>query len=230
MPKCPILIFVSDRSLTLWYNRIRTGVNPCRDEDGMNDANFCCTAPRNKADARRERVIEAARKLFIDKGFHSTGIAQIAKESGIAVGQLYRDFSAKEDIVAAIVDAALVRDWLHQFITAEDAEEDVENSRLFAEIVAEAGRNERIAAIFRRINDDVRGLMLNALEMLAPSPRMAERRAVLSDMISTMALGMLHQELIRRDFDRGPLARAFIVTVDREIDAMRAEGTPDQTP
>jgi hypothetical protein len=36
--------------------------------------------------------------------------------------------------------------------------------------------------------------------------------------------------LIRRDFDRGPLARAFIVTVDREIDAMRAEGTPDQTP
>lgn len=216
----------------------------------MNDANFCCTAPRKKADARRERVIEAARKLFIDKGFHSTGIAQIAKESGIAVGQLYRDFSAKEDIVAAIVDAdccafmagdslraaienndaALVRDWLHQFITAEDAEEDVENSRLFAEIVAEAGRNERIAAIFRSINDDVRGLMLNALEMLAPSPRMAERRAVLSDMISTMALGMLHQELIRRDFDRGPLARAFIVTVDREIDAMRAEGTPDQTP
>ncbi len=215
----------------------------------MNDANFCCTAPRKKADARRERVIEAARKLFIDKGFHSTGIAQIAKESGIAVGQLYRDFSAKEDIVAAIVDAdccafmagdslrtaienndaALVRDWLHQFITAEDDEEDVENSRLFAEIVAEAGRNERIAAIFRRINDDVRGLMLNALEMLAPSPRMAERRAVLSDMISTMALGMLHQELIRRDFDRGPLARAFIVTVDREIDAMRAEGTPDQT-
>lgn len=207
----------------------------------MNDADFCCTAPKKKAEQRRDRVIEAARKLFIDKGFHGTGIAQIAKDSGIAVGQLYRDFSAKEDIVAAIVDAdccsfmaadslraainngeaRLVRDWIHQFITAEDEPEDIEGSRLFAEIVAEACRNERIAAIFRRVNDDVRDLMLNALEMLAPAPAMAERRAMLADMIVTMALGMLHHEMIRRDADRGPLARAFVVAVDREIDAMR---------
>lgn len=211
----------------------------------MNDARFCCTAPRNKAELRRDRVIETARKLFIDKGFHGTGIAQIARDSGIAVGQLYRDFSAKEDIVAAIVDAdccafmaaeslraaianrdaGLVRNWIHQFIAAEDDPEDVEGARLFAEIVAEAGRNERIAAIFRRVHDDVRSLMLNALEMLAPAPAMAGRRATLSDMISTMALGMLHHEMIRRDFDRGPLARAFIVTVDREIDAMQADAS-----
>lgn len=207
----------------------------------MNDANFRCTAQKKKADERRDRVTEAARKLFIDKGFHGTGIAEIAKESGIAVGQLYRDFSAKEDIVAAIVDAdccsfmaadslrraidnadaTLVRNWIHQFITAEDEPDDPDGSRLFAEIVAEAARNERIAAIFRRVNDDVHGLMLNALEMLVPGPAMAERRGILADMIVTMALGMLHHEMIRRDSDRGPLARAFVVTVDREIDAMR---------
>lgn len=209
----------------------------------MNEAGFCCIAPKNKAELRRDRVIEAARKLFIEKGFHGTGIAQIAKESGIAVGQLYRDFSAKEDIVAAIVDAdcctfmaadslrtaiaagdaALVRDWIHQFIMAEDEDEDPDGARLFAEIIAEAARNTRIAAIFHRVNDDVRALLLNALEMLAPGDAFAQRRVVLADMIGTMALGMLHHELIRSDFDRSPLARSFVVSVDRDIDAMRAE-------
>ena len=80
------------------------GRQAAHEEDGMSNAEFCCTAPKKKAEQRRDRVIEAARKLFIDKGFHGTGIAQIAKDSGIAVGQLYRDFSAKEDIVAAIVN------------------------------------------------------------------------------------------------------------------------------
>ncbi|RZM06398.1 MAG: TetR/AcrR family transcriptional regulator, partial [Sphingomonas sp.] len=37
-----------------------------------------------------------ARRLFVEHGFHSTGIALIAKESGVAVQQLYRDFPSKE--------------------------------------------------------------------------------------------------------------------------------------
>lgn len=214
----------------------------------MPDVNFCCDAPKKKAELRRDRVIAASRKLFIENGFHATGIAQIAKESGIAVGQLYRDFSAKEEIVAAIVsadcctfmaadslrtaiaagDSQLVRNWIHQFIMAEDEEDDPDGARLFAEIVAEAGRNARIAAIFRGVDDDVRALLLTALEMLAPGDAVAERRAVLADMIGTMALGMLHQQLIRRDFDGAPLARSFAVSVDREIDAMRADGAAAQ--
>lgn len=215
----------------------------------MPDVNFCCDAPRKKAELRRDRVIEAARKLFIENGFHATGIAQIAKTSGVAVGQLYRDFSAKEDIVAAIVsadcchfmaaeslrtaiaasDADAVRRWIHQMILSEDEEDDPDGARLFAEIVAEAGRNARIAAIFRGVDDDVRVLLLNALEMLAPGDVFAGRRAILADMIGTMALGMLHQEMIRPDFDRTPLARSFVGFIDRDIDAMRAEAFADQS-
>jgi AcrR family transcriptional regulator len=54
-----------------------------------------CPGTGGKAAQRREKIIEAARKLFIDNGFHATGVAQIAKESGIAVGQLYRDFASR---------------------------------------------------------------------------------------------------------------------------------------
>ena len=49
---------------------------------------------REKALLRREKIVSAARRLFIANGFHATGVAQIAKESGIAVGQIYRDFSS----------------------------------------------------------------------------------------------------------------------------------------
>ncbi len=60
-----------------------------------------CRATR--ADDRRRHLIDVARKLFTEHGFHATGVAQIAAASGIRVGQIYRDFSGKEDIVAAIV-------------------------------------------------------------------------------------------------------------------------------
>lgn len=206
----------------------------------MIDSEICCGAPRNKTAVRRERVIDAARKLFIDNGFHATGIAQIARESGVAVGQLYRDFSAKEDIVAAIVntdcrtfmaadslrlaiengDEAQVRDWIRQFVLPED---DADDGRLFAEIIAEAGRNERIAAIFDGTHHDVRTLMLAALDMLAPGAALAERRSALADVILTMSLGLLHHQLVRSRVTLAPLVEAMTTIIDRDIDAIRDE-------
>ena len=55
-----------------------------------------------RAEQRRARIIAAARTLFAENGFHNTGIAQIAKQSGVLVGQIYRDFANKEEIVVAI--------------------------------------------------------------------------------------------------------------------------------
>jgi len=206
----------------------------------MIDQIICCSASRNKVELRRQQVIDAARKLFIDNGFHATGIAQIAKVSGVAVGQLYRDFSSKEDIVAAIVNAGCnsfmaadslrraildgdedhVFEWIHQFVVPDD---DTDESRLFAEIVAEAGRNARIAAIFNGIHGDVRVLMIQALEMLAPGAGLACRREALADAIITMSLGLMHHQLIRPGTDRTPLVEALIATIDRDIRALRTE-------
>ena len=206
----------------------------------MIEHEICCGAPRNKTEIRRERVIDAARKLFIENGFHATGIAQIAKESGVAVGQLYRDFSAKEDIVAAIVnrdcqtfmaadslrlaidnhDEGQVRDWIRQFVVPDD---DPDDGRLFAEIIAEAGRNERIAAIFENTHHDVYTLMLAALDMLAPGEALAGRRSALADVILTMSLGLLHHHLVRPLVTLQPLVQAMTRIVDQDIDAISRE-------
>ena len=205
----------------------------------MIEPKICCSASKTKSEERRDRVIDAARKLFIENGFHATGIAQIAKESGVAVGQLYRDFSSKEDIVAAIVntdcrtfmaadslrlaiqdgDEMQVRDWIRQFVMPDD---DADNC-LFAEILAEAARNTRIAAIFDDIHNDVRDLMLAALSMLAPGVALDSRRSALADAILTMSLGMLHHQLIRPQLELGALVETLLSIVDRDIDAICRE-------
>src|SRR3546814_14599432 len=61
--------------------------------------------------ARRQHILATTRDLFVKRGFHQTGMAQIASSSGIAVGQIYRDFANKEAIIAAICEADLAA-WL----------------------------------------------------------------------------------------------------------------------
>jgi TetR/AcrR family transcriptional regulator, repressor for uid operon len=53
----------------------------------------------------RERIINAARKLFDSKGFHATTTAELAAEAAVSIGQIYRHFEAKDDIVIAIAEA-----------------------------------------------------------------------------------------------------------------------------
>lgn len=187
-----------------------------------------------RAAARRRQVIDAARLLFSDNGFHATGIAQIAKQSGIAVGQIYRDFASKEDIVAAIVaadcasfmagdslnhavcrgDADSVRAWIHGFV---DPEEKADDGRMFAEILAESSRNDRIAGIFTTVQAEARANMLTALGLFAPAPEMAQRRSNLADTIITMSLGLMHHRLMHREIDRDALVTSLIAIVDREL-------------
>lgn len=193
----------------------------------------CCGRP-SRADLRRRKLIETARALFIENGFHATGIAQIARESGIAVGQIYRDFASKEEIVAALVeedcgsflqaqaleaairdgDRRKVRDWLHDFLQPED---DPEGHRLFAEIVAESARNERIAGIFAALQERMRTKLLAALAMLAPGEDRAELRGVLADAISTMSLGLLHHRLMQPSLELSPVVALFQAMVDERL-------------
>lgn len=51
----------------------------------------------------RERLVEAARDLFLVNGYHATGIAQILKASGANSGSLYHFFPTKEDLLLAVL-------------------------------------------------------------------------------------------------------------------------------
>ena len=46
-------------------------------------------------DKNRQRVIEAAKELFIDAGVAATSVNRIAKEAGLASMPIYRCFGTK---------------------------------------------------------------------------------------------------------------------------------------
>lgn len=208
----------------------------------MNRPEDCLGVQGSRADLRRQRVTQAARKLFIENGFHSTGMAQIAKLSEVAIGQIYRDFASKEEIVAAMVqedcgrlmmyevlekaiqdgDPEAVRAWLNEFVEPSDNADD---PRLFAEILAEAGRSPRIAGIFRQVQDELREHMDEALEMLAPAAHLAERRKVVAEIISTLSVGVTHQQMMRPEADLTCVVRGVQDLLDRELTALVSEST-----
>ena len=129
----------------------------------------------------RERIINAARKLFGSKGFHTTRTAELATEAAVSPGQVYRHFDSKEDIVLAVADdkarAGLVE--LHAIFDAVERGEfsifdgikalaatrlgDPEGG-LFFEIIAEACRDslaaERLRTVIENYHDAIRRLVM----------------------------------------------------------------------
>lgn len=52
--------------------------------------------------ARREELLDAARRVFSERGFKGTTIADIAEEAHVALGTIYLYFTSKEDVFAAL--------------------------------------------------------------------------------------------------------------------------------
>jgi AcrR family transcriptional regulator len=51
---------------------------------------------------KKELIIEAALKLFVENGFHGTATGKIAQEAGVATGTLFNYFKTKDELVIAI--------------------------------------------------------------------------------------------------------------------------------
>jgi AcrR family transcriptional regulator len=59
----------------------------------------------------RARILEAAEQRFATFGYRRTGIAEIARDAGVAAGTLYRYFENKEEIFRAVM-RELLQSWL----------------------------------------------------------------------------------------------------------------------
>ena len=191
----------------------------------------CRTSAAPRAETRRRQVTDAARKLFAAKGFHNTGMAEIAAESDVHVGQIYRDFPSKEAIVAAIVesdfatfvdtdslrlaveqgDRAAVLAEIEQLFEPSPCED------LMPEIMAEAARNPRIAEIVGQLDARFRATLTGALAVFAPGDAMLTRRADVAEVIMVLVIGMC-----QRAVSGVTLSDPVRAIVTREIHALAA--------
>ncbi len=64
---------------------------------------------RQQAAENRQRIVEAAARLFRDKGFDGVGVDAIMKEAGLTHGGFYGHFASKEALAAEAVAHAAGR-------------------------------------------------------------------------------------------------------------------------
>lgn len=58
-------------------------------------------------DARRRQILDGAARCFARDGFHGTSMQDVLKEVGLSAGAVYRYFSGKDDLIAAIAGEAV---------------------------------------------------------------------------------------------------------------------------
>jgi TetR/AcrR family transcriptional repressor of nem operon len=64
---------------------------------------------REKAAKNRQTIIEAASRLFRERGFDGVGLADLMKEAGFTQGGFYNHFPSKEALAAEAASAGLRR-------------------------------------------------------------------------------------------------------------------------
>jgi AcrR family transcriptional regulator len=108
-----------------------------------------------------DRVRRAAVKLFADKGFHGTGIRELAREAGLSSASLYHYMGTKEDLLAEIM-----RECLDRLLTAaRGATEGVTDA------AERLGTLVALHVITHAVQPDETRVVDNELRALAPADR-----------------------------------------------------------
>jgi len=171
---------------------------------------------RNRA--RRDQILTAAVKCFVENGFHGSSMAVLAKRAGMSVGHIYHYFESKDAIIEAIVDKDIEEapGMLDDFSGADDVvaammdrlDETVERhldrdrAALRLEILAEAARNPRIAAKVHSADTIARNRLIQALSgrltNLSPG-EVADRVEAIAAIFQGLIVRAVHNPDLDRD-------------------------------
>ncbi len=81
------------------------------------------TNTRLPRSARRRQLLDAASEIFVERGYHSAGMDEIASAAGVSKPVLYQHFPSKLDLYIAVVDShaeKLVSDVNRALLTTTD--------------------------------------------------------------------------------------------------------------
>src|SRR5438477_7485595 len=59
--------------------------------------------------SKRERILEAAVKIFAEKGFYNAKVSEIARVAGVADGTIYLYFKSKDDLLISLFEDRMER-------------------------------------------------------------------------------------------------------------------------
>lgn len=91
---------------------------------------------------KKDMVLQAARALFVAKGYYAVSIPQIVKDSGVSTGAIYSYFSNKEDLARQLYEQTLNQFQESFFERVVQTSSTLEKLRSFAELVFEIAEND----------------------------------------------------------------------------------------
>lgn len=130
-------------------------------------------------ESKKQEILDASHRCFLRHGLQGASISMICKEAGMSPGHLYHYFPSKEAIVEQMADDYLARLHAHFSGHRDDAAtatvllselwsmtgwDDLAHCRILFELLAEAGRNEKIHAILKENTDGIRHLLAETLK------------------------------------------------------------------
>jgi AcrR family transcriptional regulator len=57
--------------------------------------------------ARRQQILDAARRCFLRNGFHNTSMQDVIAEADLSVGAVYRYFGSKDELITSIAQTVI---------------------------------------------------------------------------------------------------------------------------
>ncbi|MFH1034461.1 MAG: TetR/AcrR family transcriptional regulator [Pseudomonadota bacterium] len=142
-------------------------------EEGQRQGTCHRPPAQERAQARRQQVLEAADVCFRRHGFHCASMAEISKKAGMSAGHIYHYFESKEAIINCIVQmdledaldaidegarqhSDLVETIATQLYRHVADHLDRHRASIMLEALAEAGRNPKVAALVQEADEKIR--------------------------------------------------------------------------
>ena len=165
--------------------------------------------------ARREQILTAAAECFRRKGYHGAGMAEISKTAEMSAGHIYNYFESKEAIIESIIEKDM-EEMFSIFQKFEDHPGDVLAALLDGlnigvqrhmdtgscvidlDMMAEAGRNIKVATLLRETDIQARGRMRQLLTSERSALKDIDERELESriNVIFSMMAGLLLRKLL----------------------------------
>jgi AcrR family transcriptional regulator len=97
---------------------------------------------QERSEQTRAELVEAARRVFLERGFHGASLEDISLAAGYTTGAVYSRFGGKDNLFLAVLDDHIARR-LERYLDAVAAAPDFEAAcRDLGRAAVEAGRRE----------------------------------------------------------------------------------------
>jgi AcrR family transcriptional regulator len=165
-------------------------------------------------------LLEAAERVFSEKGYHATSIRDIAREAGFSVGGVYQFFPSKDDLYLRVVESQ----WEFFFGLVDQARQaEGARARLEALTAAMFKTFEQRRGFFRLFLSE-RGRLTAAFSGLIAERVGAHTRRLREELVGLMTQGA--DEGTLRGGDPAMLASAYLGMVHNCIFEALSSGAP----